>query len=841
MFWACPTWLSTPSRRLSVALLVLAVLTATWLVGCGRSQTGERLGGPASYQNLLSSAVVTHNGGAHQLQRLTDGVTAQDGDHWRTNLTVVLPPRAGHIEFDLGRSVKIGGAYLQGDNNDRYVLKISEDGKTYRPLWTASSVGRSGLRPRHNARLNGQGRYVQLSATGGDGSYALSELLLVETPPATFPPVFEQRRGVPAEDDLRSRIVWFGAALAFFAVATLRRWPWWTTLLAAVVPLAVGAYLAQGVDEIWPVGQREVSLLRAVAAFAAAVAIVREVFVPRRHAPDRRAIVATLAVSATLAMACFFNLGHPQFWEHKENRPSFVHNYDMRVYFPVAKYFDELRFDGLYLASVKAFFDDVPRANERSYGHVELRDLKTHRTQRVAEVGAEMEQVKKRFSPERWEEFKRDMRYFRENMGIGAYLGTLTDHGGNATPAWFTIAHFMFAKADANNTTLFLTGLLDPLLLIIAFAAIGRTFGVRTMLVAATVFGANDFYMFGSNWAGATLRHDWMAALALGACALRRERWMLGGALLAYAALIRAFPALALICMALPAAWWAYEYRKEHGALPGVQVWRAQQQPLFKALLGAAGFSAFMVVLSSLVLGPETWVEWYHKVRLLDGGAHVNHVSLRALVGFNPSHTMQALIYGTGRASWNDIQGPGLRLRAVAVIVIVAFFVTAVVLGARRRRLEQAALLGLFLVPIAFNPANYYIHLIFVWPLLAVERSWTKSEGRAPVNRFGAFVWACLLAMCVAQYQTVLETRLDAHFYGATVILFVGMAAMLLAVVAENRWKERRRAARDAASDDRLSTAPEPTPSNSDEAPESSTPRDNESPSSQPQAVTADA
>lgn len=359
-------------------------MTATWLVGCQGSRAGEKLGGPASHGNLLSSATVNHTGGVHNLRRLTDGVTANDGDHWRTDLTVVLPPRAGRVEFDLGRSVTIRGAFLQGDNNDRYVLTISEDGQTFKPFWTASSVGRSGLRPRHSTRLNARGRYIRLSATGGDGSYALSELLLVETPPATFPPAFTERRGIPAEDDLRTRIVWFGAALAFFAVATWRRLPWWTTLLVALVPIAVGAYLWRGIDEIWPVGQREVSLLRAVAAFAAAVAIVREVFVPRQYAPDRRAIVGTLAVSATLALACFFNLGHPQFWEHKENRPSFVHNYDMRVYFPVAKYFDELRFDGLYLASVKAFFDDVPRASERSYGHVELRDLKTHRTKRIS-------------------------------------------------------------------------------------------------------------------------------------------------------------------------------------------------------------------------------------------------------------------------------------------------------------------------------------------------------------------------------------------------------------------------------------------------------------------------
>ena len=45
------------------------------------------------------------------------------------------------------------------------------------------------------------------------------------------------------------------------------------------------------------------------------------------------------------------------------------------------------------------------------------------------------------------------------------------------------------------------------------------------MLLAMTVFGANDLYMFGTNWTGATLRHDWLALLGFAAAALKRERW----------------------------------------------------------------------------------------------------------------------------------------------------------------------------------------------------------------------------------------------------------------------------------------------------------------------------
>jgi len=51
----------------------------------------------------------------------------------------------------------------------------------------------------------------------------------------------------------------------------------------------------------------------------------------------------------------------------------------------------------------------------------------------------------------------------------------------------------------------------DALLLSLAFAAIGWAYGLRTMLVAITMFGAMDLYQFGSNWFGSPLRHDWLS------------------------------------------------------------------------------------------------------------------------------------------------------------------------------------------------------------------------------------------------------------------------------------------------------------------------------------------
>src|SRR5690606_12509214 len=297
--------------------------------------------------------------------------------------------------------------------------------------------------------------------------------------------------------------------------------------------------------EAYPIQKLEVSLARGVAAGAAMVIVLRTAFSPEKFPPLKWFQVSLLGVLASISIFAFYNLGTPQFFDHKQRKPSVVHNFDMRVYFPVANYFSELKYDGLYVASVASYAEEYGGLQAPHIQRVELRDLRNHRMRKVADIQGEVESVRQRFSEERWKSFKSDMKYFGETMGSSGYLGIMADHGGNATPVWLSVAYLMFKSAPASNEILLLTGLLDPLLLLIFAVAVFRTFGPSTAFVSLIVFGANDFYMFGSNWAGATLRNDWMVYLGLGVCAFRAKRYRLGGALLALSALIRAFPAIA--------------------------------------------------------------------------------------------------------------------------------------------------------------------------------------------------------------------------------------------------------------------------------------------------------
>jgi hypothetical protein len=453
----------------------------------------------------------------------------------------------------------------------------------------------------------------------------------------------------------------------------------------------------------------------------------------------------------------------------------FVHTFDTRVYFPVVKYFKELRFDGVYLASLAAFVEEAPRESLDTIAGVGLRDLRTNKVVRAREVREEIEAVKERFTPERWEEFKADMRWFWESMGRGDYLGSLRDHGGNATPVWIMLVYLLFGFTNAGETTLLLTGLLDPLLLIIAFIAIGRTFGLRSALLCAIVFGATDFPMLGSNWAGATLRFDWYVALALAFCALRTRRYVLGGVLLSLGGLIRAFPALACVFVAVPALWWLGEHLVRQRAIPSREALKTELRPLFRTAAGGVSCAAVLFLLSGLAFSfGESWGTWLDKMSLHRSKPNVNHVGLRTVASYDPDLVARKVMMDKHPEPWTRWQRTQLmtyRARAPLTAVAVGLFVLLTLLASRGARMEQAAATGLLLIPIFFYPANYYFHYIFLLPLLVddeADRPW----------RWG-WISLCLLAVCALQYPTV-GLWTDERFTYQSFILLGAYLAMLL-------------------------------------------------------------
>ncbi len=718
--------------------------------------------------NLLAGLSPVDHDGVRCVDCLTDGVAAREGSFWKTTLATRFVGRDAYVVYDLGKTRAIRAAWLQGDNNDGYHVQVSEDGKEFKLAWRADKTRGSGLRQRFSNKIEAEGRFIRVWASGGDGSYALTELQLFEEAPAAFPPEIPRVFGYRLDQNVRTKTLLFGLALIAWLALTFRRARWWWVALTALAPLYTTYDLVTALGDAWPPGSREVSLVRATVVSVAGVAILREFLLRTRFAASRPVVFTTLGVCAVTAFLAFYNLGQPQFYHQKESKPTFVHYWDLRQYYTTAKYFPEIGYRDIYNADVAAYIEDDPNVTLDNIERLPMRNLRNLQMSNVAERRMDIERVKDGFTPERWEEFKKDSAYFREAMGKNAFLETMHDMGGNATPVWISIAHVLFNTLDLSDSVFLYTGLLDPLLLLAAFIAIGFTFGFRTMLVCMVVFGANDFIMYGTNWGGATLRHDWMAYLGLGACAIKREKWVLGGVLFGLSTMIRAFPALAIVGVTFPMGWWIYEFRRREKKFPGLGLIRKEHKPVERILIGAGGTIIGFFLLTTILFPPETWVDWLSKVGQLSGDPHANHISLRSFI-----------------AGWEGDQWKVLAARRPLFIVAVAFFVVMVIAGARRCRPEQAAILSLVLIPVFFYPANYYIHFVFLLPLLVVE---TSGKGdRPPLGPTDVWILGTLTIMCAAQYFTVLVREKGIHFYMSSTLLFAAVTSILFAVLLRER------------------------------------------------------
>ncbi len=745
-----------PLTRIAPPLLpVISLLAALLATVAARPAQAD--------DNLLAGRRPSSSSGVSNARAITDGVGAFEGDEWNSSVAALFSSERAYAEFDLGRSVAIAAGYLQGDNNDEYVLSISEDHSNFVPLWTAEPRPEAGIRQRWTDQLSAHGRWVRLAVRGGDSAYSVAELQLFEHAPSVMPPLLHRLAGQNQAAAVRSSLLYLIAAFGLFLAVTQIRSRRWVLALAALLPLIAIGFVVDAISNGWPLVNREVAFVRATAAAIALLAAARAAIPGKRWPAHRWVVTAALATSAIVAFMAFYNLGRPQFWNHEQNRPEFVHTNDLRVYQPFAKYFKELGYDGVYTASVLAYAEDHRGGSLDSLGMQELRGLGDHRMRRVHEIEDEIRGVRDRFSPERWIEFKKDMNFFQNVMGQ-EYLSTLTDHGANATPVWVFFGRLLMAHAPASEGLLITTGLVDGLLLLLMAVTLWRAFGLWPMLLAMTVFGANDLYMFGTNWTGATLRHDWLALLGFGAAALKREHWTVAGICLALSALIRFFPVVALLGVALPALWAFGEQWIKDRKRPAFRLWLAAHRATVQVLVSAAACVVFMVGLTAILYSPSAWVSWFQKVTLLNRDVGVNEISLRALI-----------------AGADSMSGAVFRARIVIFIGCEILCIACVALLARRRPLHQAMVLAMPLVLVISNPSNYYSHFIFLLALLAdagvARRSTAAESDAAETNAIPLVVpfqrvATPLLVLCIGGYWASLDPDLDRHFQDSTLLLF---------------------------------------------------------------------
>ncbi len=206
--------------------------------------------------NLLSGKSPLARPGVTHAERLTDGFVAAEGDPWQSELTSVLADSRSHVIYDLGAITRLTAVDLQGDNNDDYVVELSDDRRSFAPLWVADPASGQGMRRRGSRGLSGQGRYLRIRAQGGDSFYSLSEVLAFCDTPSAWPPAVQVKqtsswwwKKIVEKRDHRYRLSVAVLGLLFF-IALFRieenKKALWVASALSITMLAVSGYRLYG-------------------------------------------------------------------------------------------------------------------------------------------------------------------------------------------------------------------------------------------------------------------------------------------------------------------------------------------------------------------------------------------------------------------------------------------------------------------------------------------------------------------------------------------------------------------------------------------------------------------
>jgi Ca2+/Na+ antiporter len=543
-------------RTVRAVVIRIALLSWLWLMVAAPAAAQD---GACPAGNLLAGKSPTAGSGVGEGRRLTDGVMAAEGDPWQTDLTSVFANPQSHVMYDLGAPTHVTAVDLQGDNNDDYIVELSEDGASFTLLWVGDPVSGEGMRRRGARGLQGQGRYLRVRAQGGDGFYSLGEIqVFCETPSAWPPPIEVKNTGswwwkqIMQKRDNRYRLGLAALGLLFF-IALFRieesKKALWGASALSVVMLGIASYRLYDAKLAPWFASWGVYVLGTliVAWFARGISLASKEQ-DARHWWERGALLWVILACA----AAWVNFG-------VFHRARIVHYWDTFHYYVGSKYFEENEYERLYQCVLAADYQDrgVEDLKKRK-----IRDLVDNRLHYVGEDDALRYQktCAEHFTPERWEAFRHDARSFRTVMGSGWWKDMLMDHGYNASPISNMVAAFLTnigwsdqlpqvssAQVDPDDLRKFRKrvlrySMIDLALYAGAFLMILWAFGLRATALSVLVWGTG--YPWGYFWTGGSYaRAPWFFMAAAAVCLLRRGYPLLSGFTLSWSALLRLFPA----------------------------------------------------------------------------------------------------------------------------------------------------------------------------------------------------------------------------------------------------------------------------------------------------------
>jgi hypothetical protein len=601
--------------------------------------------------NVAAGHVAALLGTSGQAEVVTDGRllpegAAPDGE------TVRLQDVNASLVVDLGGVRSLKALLLQASVADVYFVEASADGAEWRVCWRLPPIsGEPEMRTRTTLLPRPvAARWLRVRATTTRGA-AVSELQAFETASPLFPPLDLSRPN---------------AALPLFPGITRERIASLSAALAGALVLAA----------LWGLLGRR---------YAASAFELRL----------RRGTLLALAVAAMTAWPNFLNFHYY----------GFVHTWEVFHYYLGAKYLPELGYTRLYACTAVADAEDG--LDLRGY---RLRDLRDNSVVAATSALDRASECHESFSAGRWEDFRRDARFFRAAMGPDAWTAVRNDHGFNGTPAWALLGGSLAGLAPASRIQIRLLTFIDVGLVLSLVVVLGLGFGLEAACLGAGYFGLNALAPFG--WTGGGfLRYDWLLCLVVGLGALRRERPVLAGCALGASAALRIFPACAIVGVALKAA---VEALEERSLRP------LRQRARFALGLAATGVA--LIVGPMLVTGrPRIWSEFAVNSAKHVATQSVNLVGLRVFLGYEDAARLELTtdpLLLDRFALWQRGVSAAQHAASPAQWAAAAAFVLLLTLAVRGKPDWVAAVLGIGLMPVLFQLSSYYYSALIAYAAL---------------------------------------------------------------------------------------------------------------------------
>jgi len=412
---------------------------------------------------------------------------------------------------------------------------------------------------------------------------------------------------------------------------------------------------------------------------------------------------------AIVGLFCFFawwNLGHYHF-DH------YVHIWEHYHYIVGAKY-PELRYKRLYQCTAVADVQDGLKARVAAR---KMRRIESdNRLGTSDEIIVHPELCTSMFKdPQRWEQFRADIRFFRQHFSQERWDESQNDHGYNATPVWAIAGRFLTERVQLTWDNIINLGRIDSAYLIAMWLTVLWAFGWRPAAVAAVYWGCNfpaRFYWNG----GSFLRYDWLLWLIVGICLLRKRRHFFAGAALTYSTLLRVFPGFVVAALVLKAV---------AGMVRERRIFLTPLQQRF-AVGCLATFALLMPVSAWATNGLDAWPEFAVNSKKHLATALTNNMGLKTLMGYD-FDTRAVKMRNTAKEDpfqdWKDAKEYFYHKRAPLYLTLIALFCVLLARAGDREEDDWvAACLGAGLIVMAAELTCYYYGFLMTYGLLWERR-----------------------------------------------------------------------------------------------------------------------